>query len=1138
MASITHTLVSGSADNITGLSADDDTFSGIFIQGDTGTWNLNDSVDGGTGGIDTLSITNSAGAVISPSDAGWKNLKNIEKIVISTTTGAQNITTGTDFNTAFAAGVDLVTTANAAGVITLAMSTFPGALKLTTTSVDAQNITTGSGSTTVNATSTSGAQDIVTGSGGATTVTAVSDGGAIDIKGISLTSVVATSTGGAQTIGNSGGSGANLISVTATSVGGAQTITSTSANAVTVAAISGAGKQIITTGAGNDVITAKTTAGSNTITTGVGNDKITIDSAASGVYTLDGGDGNDTLTSGAGADNLIGGLGDDLYDVIGADTVKEDSGAGTDTVNSSLAAYTLPANVENGRVMSTGAATLTGNGLNNILYVGTGNNTLDGGIGTDTAVYAGTQTSFTVAKTTSNGGYTITLKAAPNSVYTLSNIETLQFSDGSITPASSFIGTIVPSATAGNDTLVGTAGADTLAGLAGNDTYTVNHSGDVITEQPNEGTDTVESSITYSLPDNVENLTLTGTGNINGTGNALNNAITGNAGANIFNGGSGNDILTGGAGNDTYLFGIGSGQDTIVDYDTTAGNLDIVQLGSGVLPTTLTVSRSSTDLYLSIAGTTDKLTVSNWFVSDANKIEQVKFADGTIWDVAKLTTLANVQVATAGDDYFIGTTGADTFAGLAGNDTYVVDNIGDSVTEKLNEGTDKVEASITYTLPANVENLTLTGIAGINGTGNDLNNSLIGNAGANNLNGGLGDDILDGGAGNDLLDGGDGTDTAVYAGALADFTVQKTGVGAYTITAKTGILPLYVDTLSNIEKLQFTDTTLTPGSTLIGLIDNTTPVVTPPVDPVVNPPVVDPPVVNPPVTPPVTPPVIPSNIGITVTGDSADNTLTGTSGNDTINGMAGTDTAVYTGKLANYTLTRTVADLTVKDNVGNNGTDVLTNVEKVHFSDAVVNLTVQSKAATIPVSDLHRLEELYVGFFQRMPDADGLEYWIDQVKTGLSLNKIADFFYDVGVQYSTQTGYSASMTSTDFIKVVYNNILGRVGDAAPTANEIAFWDGPLASGLDTHGSIVNTMLDVSHNQYANDPTWGWVAKLLDNKTIVANLIAVEWGINYLTPEVSITQGMAIANVVTVDSTAAAITLIGLPGVFTGNGLIV
>jgi hypothetical protein len=544
---------------------------------------------------------------------------------------------------------------------------------------------------------------------------------------------------------------------------------------------------------------------------------------------------------------------------------------------------------------------------------------------------------------------------------------------------------------------------------------------------------------------------------------------------------------------------------------------------------------------LSIAGTTDKLTVSNWFVSDANKIEQVKFVDGTIWDVAKLTALANVQVATAGNDYFIGTTGADNFAGLAGNDTYVVDNIGDSVTENLNEGTDKVEASITYTLPANVENLTLTGIADINGTGNGLDNSLIGNAGANNLDGGLGNDILNGGAGNDILNGGDGSDTAVYAGVLADFTVQKTGVGAYTITAKTGT-PLYVDTLSNIETLQFTDTTLTPVSTFVGLVDSTTPIVTPPVippvvtPPVVNPPIVDPPVVSPPV---VTPPVVtPPTIGIAVTGDSTGNTLTGSSGNDTINGMDGIDTAVYTGKLANYTLTRTVADLTVKDNVGNNGTDVLTNVEKVHFSDAVVNLTVQSKAATIPVNDLHRLEELYVGFFQRMPDADGLEYWIDQVKAGQSLNQIADFFYDAGVQYSAQTGYSASMTSTDFIKIVYNNVLGRVGNAAPTANEIAFWDGPLASGLDTHGSIVNAMLDVSHNQYANDAVWGWVAKLLDNKAIVANLIAVEWGINYLTPEVSITQGMAIADVVTVDSTAAAITLIGLPGVFTGNGLIV
>jgi len=1136
----TYTLKT-TTDIITGTTSDD-IFEGTYDAVSGGdTLNSADILDGG-GGVDILNIHHLVDGAVTPPDALWTGIRNIKKVVINTTgSGAQTITTSTAFDTAFkTAGVDLTTTTVGSGAIDITMTAFTGAATLTVGS-------------------RAGAQTILTGAAAAT-VSATSTDGALIIKGIGLTTVTAITTGaGAQTIGNGSGDGANLVNVTATSVGGEQTIISTSINAVTVVATSSSGVQLITTGAGNDVISAKTNVAGNKISTGAGNDKITIDSTASGVYTLDGGDGNDTLISGAGADNLIGGLGDDFYTINdAADTVTEASGAGIDTVNTSLATYTLPANVENGRVMSAGAATLIGNDLNNILYAGTGNNTLDGAAGTDTAVYAGTQASFKVEKTSINGGYTLTSIANPALVYTLLNIETLQFSDGSITPASSFIGTIAPTtggagtATTGNDILIGTTNADTLAGLAGNDTYTVNHSGDVITEQPNEGTDKVESSITYTLPANVENLILTGTGNINGTGNALDNSITGNSGANILDGGNGgNDILTGGAGNDTYLFGIGSGQDTIVDYDTTVGNLDIVQLGSGVLPTTLTVTRSSTDLYLSIAGTTDKLTVSNWFLNDAYKIEQVKFVDGTIWDVAKLTTLANIQVATAGDDYFIGTTNADNFAGLAGNDTYIVDNIGDTVTENLNEGTDTVLSSITYTLPVNVENLTLTGIADINGTGNDLNNSLIGNAGANNLNGGLGDDILNGGAGNDILNGGDGTDTAVYAGTLADFTVRKTGVGAYTITSKLGT-PLYVDTLSNIETLKFADTTLTPVSTFVGLIDNTTPVVippvippiippvTPPIDPPVNPPVtppIDPPV-TPPVTPPITPPVIPPNIGITVTGDSANNTLTGTSGNDTINGMEGIDSVVYTGKLANYSLTRTVADLTVKDNVGNNGTDVLTNVEKVYFSDAVVNLTIQSKATTIPVADLHRLEELYVGFFQRMPDADGLEYWIDQVKAGQSLNQIADNFYNAGVQYSAQTGYSATMTSTDFIKVVYNNVLGRVGDAAPTANEIAFWDGPLASGLDTHGSIVNTMLDVSHNQYANDPIWGWVAKLLDNKTIVANLIAVEWGINYLTPEVSITQGMAIANVVTVDSTAAAITLIGLPGVFTGNGLIV
>jgi Ca2+-binding RTX toxin-like protein len=105
----------------------------------------------------------------------------------------------------------------------------------------------------------------------------------------------------------------------------------------------------------------------------------------------------------------------------------------------------------------------------------------------------------------------------------------------------------------GNDTLNGGAGADTLIGGIGNDTYVVDNVGDVVTENPVEGTDLVQSSITYTLTDNVENLTLTGSANIDGTGNALNNVIIGNGANNMLDGGAGADVMAGGYGNDTYL---------------------------------------------------------------------------------------------------------------------------------------------------------------------------------------------------------------------------------------------------------------------------------------------------------------------------------------------------------------------------------------------------------------------------------------------------------------------------------------------------------------------------------------------------------------------------------------------------------
>jgi Ca2+-binding RTX toxin-like protein len=165
-----------------------------------------------------------------------------------------------------------------------------------------------------------------------------------------------------------------------------------------------------------------------------------------------------------------------------------------------------------------------------------------------------------------------------------------------------------------------------------------------------------------------------------------------------------------------------------------------------------------------------------------------------------------------------GGAGADDMLGGKGNDTYVVENVGDKVTELANEGLDTVQASVNYALGANVENLILTGSAAISGTGNALDNKIVGNAannvlaggaGADNLDGGAGNDRLIGGTGNDRLEGGAGEDTAVLTGVFADYRVT-TSNGVATIAALKGTDG--TDTLTGIEKLAFADKTLDIGA--------------------------------------------------------------------------------------------------------------------------------------------------------------------------------------------------------------------------------------------------------------------------------------------------------------------------------------
>jgi hypothetical protein len=143
--------------------------------------------------------------------------------------------------------------------------------------------------------------------------------------------------------------------------------------------------------------------------------------------------------------------------------------------------------------------------------------------------------------------------------------------------------------------------------------------------------------VTRTLGDNLENLTLTNSAVITGTGNTLSNVLVGNTAANTLSGMGGNDTFDGGAGNDAltsnstssadvYRFGIGYGTDTITD----TGGVDRVELGAGITQSQLVFRRNGSNLELTITGRTDKLIVANWYTAAANRIEQFRLADGSV----------------------------------------------------------------------------------------------------------------------------------------------------------------------------------------------------------------------------------------------------------------------------------------------------------------------------------------------------------------------------------------------------------------------------------------------------------------------------------------------------------------------------
>ena len=384
-----------------------------------------------------------------------------------------------------------------------------------------------------------------------------------------------------------------------------------------------------------------------------GNDTIYGDTLAATNETINGGAGNDTLLGNSGTDNLIGGAGNDNLYAFNTNTTSRDQ----------LTDDTLQGGQGIDYLYGTGGANtfvyLAGDGADIVDASGYANGPVSSapaldklllgeGILHEHLIFNRSSNNFIVQFANTGDQITFTNWYMSST----QRLASITFANGNISNFLSINGT------SGNDYLLGTTGADSMSGGIGNDGYFVDHASDIVVESASAGSDTVYSTITYTLGSHLENLTLMNTSSVNATGNSLNNIIRGNSGFNTLNGGDGVDTLIGGA----------------------------------------------------------------------------------------------------------------------GNDTYIVDSTTDTILENLNEGTDAVQSTVSLTLAANLENLTLMGVASINGTGNNLNNILTGNSAANTLNGAEGNDTLNGMAGNDLMIGGLGDDI-YHVDVVADSVVESAGAG-------------------------------------------------------------------------------------------------------------------------------------------------------------------------------------------------------------------------------------------------------------------------------------------------------------------------------------------------------------------------
>lgn len=283
---------------------------------------------------------------------------------------------------------------------------------------------------------------------------------------------------------------------------------------------------------------------------------------------------------------------------------------------------------------------------------------------------------------------------------------------------------------------------------------------------------------------------------------------------------------------------------------------------------------------------------------------------------------------------------------------------------------------------------------------------------------------------------------------------------------------------------------------------------------------------------------------LSVAFDAKIENVVGTAFNDTvvlnnepnqIDGGGGVDTVKLAGSRLQAHMSKSIdvngrTVLSIADQVLTTNVDKLTGVETIQFNDMIVDTTAAEIARTLPPATVQKIVELYIAYFNRVPDGGGMAYWMTQYKNGATIEKIGESFYFIAVSsmFSALTGYSSSMTNETFVRTIYKNVLGRNEVDQEGLN---YWTNALSlpagtKGAETRGTLIDTILNAAHS-FKGKADYGFVADLLDNKFTVGKFFALDQGLSYLTPEETYTKAVLISEAVTPTDTQAALKLIGI-----------